>query len=121
MSLIPDIRKVLENYYDDNAEVWGMRETKTTYGATKQEYTKVYSGIPCRLSRQSKSKNTNQTVSKNDINYTLMLIIDPMFTIRAGDKVEIVKNGFAYKNMTACDPLVYNNSIQVPLIRETEA
>lgn len=121
MSIIPNIRNILETLYDDNAEVWSMRETKTDYGATKQTYTKVYSGIPCRLSRMSKGKNTDQTISKNDINYELMLILDPMYKIETGDKVEVVKNGRDYKNMVAGDPLYYNNSIQVPLTRETEA
>lgn len=121
MSLIPNIRLVLQNLYEDNAEVWGMRETKTSYGATKSEYVKVYSGIPCRLSRMSKSKNTEQTISKNDINYELMLIIDPMYKVECGDKVEVSKNGRLYNGLVAGDPLYYNNSIQVPLTRETES
>lgn len=120
MSLIPNIRNVLKSLYDDKAEVWRMQETKTDYGATKQEYSKVYSGIPCRLSRMSRTKNTNQTISKNDIDYELMLIIDPKYDIHTGDKIEVNKNEKIYNEMVAGDPIVYNNSIQVPLTRETE-
>ena len=83
-------RKAIESLYDCKCNISSGKE-KVKDPITKE--TKLgpkikYKDIPCRISKQSLSKN-NQTNTVNQIVYELKLFISPMLEIHQGDNIEV--------------------------------
>lgn len=115
-------RKAVESIYDCTCNITGGKE-KVKDPVTKE--TKIvpkikYKDIPCRVSKQSLSKN-NQTDTVNQIVYELKLFISPELDINQGDTIEVT-NRFGDKEIyKAGEGFSYNTHQEVILSKEDKA
>ncbi|WP_243447795.1 hypothetical protein [Clostridium tetani] len=115
-------RKAVESLYDCTCNISGDKE-KVKDPVTKE--TKLvpkikYENQPCKVSKQSLSKN-NQTDTVNKIIYELKLFIAPELEIKQGDIIEVTnkfKNKEVYK---AGEGFKYNTHQEVILSKESKA
>lgn len=115
-------RKAIESLYDCKCTISGGKE-KVKDPITKE--TKLvpkikYKDIPCRISKQSLSKN-NQTNTVNQIVYELKLFICPELDIKQGDVVEITNKFGEKETYKAGEGFKYNTHQEVLLIKEGKA
>lgn len=115
-------RKAIESLYDCTCNVTGGKE-KVKDPVTKE--TKLvpkikYENQPCKVSKQSLSKN-NQTDTVNKIIYELKLFIAPELEINQGDTIEVT-NRFGDKEIyKAGEGFSYNTHQEVILSKESKA
>ncbi|BDR86128.1 hypothetical protein [Clostridium tetani] len=115
-------RKAIESLYDCICNISGGKEkvkdpiTKETKLVAKIKY----KDIPCKVSKQSLSKN-NQTSTVNQIVYELKLFIAPELEIKQGDTVEVT-NQFGNKEIyKAGEGFPYNTHQEVILSKGDKA
>ncbi|WP_282804575.1 hypothetical protein [Clostridium tetani] len=115
-------RKTIEGLYDYTCNITGEKE-KVKDPVTKE--TKLvpkikYKNQPCKVSKQSLSKN-NQTDTVNKIIYELKLFIAPELEINQGDTIEVT-NRFGNKEVyKAGEGFKYNTHQEVILSKESKA
>lgn len=115
-------RKAVESLYDCTCNISGGKE-KIKDPKTKE--TKLlpkikYENKPCRVSKQSLSKN-NQTDTVNQVAYELKLFIAPEVEIKQGDEIEVT-NKFGNKEIyKAGEGFPYNTHQEVILSKEDKA
>lgn len=115
-------RKAVESLYDCTCNITGGKE-KVKDPKTKE--TKLvpkikYENKPCKVSKQSLSKN-NQTDTVNQIVYELKLFIAPELEIKQGDIIEVT-NKFENKEVyKAGEGFKYNTHQEVILSKESKA
>ncbi|AJA42526.1 hypothetical protein phiCT453A_36 (endogenous virus) [Clostridium phage phiCT453A] len=115
-------RKAIESLYDCTCNITGGKE-KVKDPVTKE--TKLvpkikYENQPCKVSKQSLSKN-NQTDTVNKIIYELKLFIAPELEINQGDTIEVT-NRFGDKEIyKAGEGFSYNTHQEVILSKESKA
>lgn len=113
-------RKSIEKLYDSTCTI--IRHEK--YKDSKTKETKMgsiikFENIPCRISKQSLSKN-NQTDTINKIIYEIKLFINPKLEILQGDIVQVTKFGSTVKYL-AGEPFLYSTHQEVLLNKEDKA
>lgn len=114
-------RKATESLYNCICIISGGKEkikdpiTKETKLIPKVKY----KDIPCRVSKQSLSKNT-QTDTTNQIVYELKLFIAPELDVHQGDTIEVTKLGVVTKYI-AGEGFPYNTHQEVILSKEDKA
>ncbi|BDR66977.1 phage protein [Clostridium tetani] len=109
-------RKAVESIYDCTCNINGGKE-KVKDLVTKE--TKIvpkikYKDIPCRVSKQSLSKN-NQTDTVNQIVYELKLFIAPEINIKQGDEIEVTNRFGDKESYKAGEGFPYNTHQEVIL------
>ncbi|AJA42659.1 hypothetical protein phiCT9441A_47 (endogenous virus) [Clostridium phage phiCT9441A] len=115
-------RKAVENLYDSTCNITGGKE-KVKDPVTKE--TKIvpkikYKDIPCRVSKQSLSKN-NQTDTVNEVVYELKLFIAPELEIKQGDTVEVTNQFGNKESYRAGEGFPYNTHQEVILSKGDKA
>lgn len=119
--MFPQARKAVERLYDCTCNISGGKE-KVKDPITKE--TKLvpkikYEDVPCRVSKQSLSKN-NQTDTVNKVVYELKLFVAPEVEIHQGDIIEVNKFGVVTKYI-AGEGFPYNTHQEVILSKEDKA
>lgn len=115
-------RKAVESLYDCTCNIRGGKEkvkdpiTKETKLITKIKY----ENKPCRISKQSLSKNT-QTDTVNQVVYELKLFICQDLDINQGDIVEVTNKFGEKETYRAGEGFPYNTHQEVILSKEDKA
>ncbi|MBU3193470.1 hypothetical protein [Clostridium algidicarnis] len=115
-------RKAIESLYDCTCNISGGKEkikdsiTKETKLVTKIKY----KDIPCRVSKQSLSKN-NQTDTVNQVAYELKLFIAPELEIKQGDIIEVTNILGVKTKYKAGEGFSYYTHQEVILSKEDKA
>lgn len=115
-------RKAVESIYDCTCNITGDKEK---FKDPKTKETKLvprikYENKPCKVSKQSLSKN-NQTDTVNKVMYELKLFISPELDINQGDTIEVT-NRFGDKEIyKAGEGFSYNTHQEVILSKESKA
>ncbi|MCY6958863.1 hypothetical protein [Clostridium brassicae] len=115
-------RKAIESLYDCTCNISGGKE-KIKDPKTKE--TKIvpkikYENKPCKVSKQSLSKN-NQTDTVNQIVYELKLFISPELAINQGDEIEVTNQFGIITKYKAGEGFSYNTHQEVILSKEGKA
>ncbi|MEW9093947.1 MAG: hypothetical protein AB2417_02595 [Clostridiaceae bacterium] len=115
-------RKAIESLYNCTCNISGGTETvkdpitKETKSVPKLKY----ENQPCKVSKQSLSKN-NQTDTVNRVAYELKLFIAPEVNIKQGDEIEVT-NVLGVKNKYyAGEGFPYTTHQEVILTKEGKA
>ncbi|MBU5486475.1 hypothetical protein KQI86_19425 [Clostridium sp. MSJ-11] len=113
-------RKAIESLYDCTCNISGGTEkikdpiTKETKSVPKLKY----ENQPCKISKQSLSKN-NQTDTVNKVVYELKLFIAPELEIKQGDIIEVINKALnKTTNYKAGEGFPYNTHQEVILSKE---
>ena len=120
--MFPQVRKAIERLYDCTCTIISGKEkvkdpiTKETKLVTKTKY----KDIPCRVSKQSLSKNV-QTDTVNKIVYELKLFITPEIEIKQGDNVEVTNQFGVITKYKAGEGFYYNTHQEVILNKKDKA
>lgn len=115
-------RKAIESLYDCTCTISGGKGkvkdlvTKETKLVTKTKY----EDIPCKVSKQSLSKN-NQTDTVNQVAYELKLFTAPELEIKQGDTIEVTNKLRVKETYKAGEGFPYNNHQEVILLKEGKA
>lgn len=112
-------RKAIESLYDCKCNISGGKK-KVKDPITKETKLVVipkYKDIPCRISKQSLSKNT-QTDTVNQVVYELKLFICPELTIKQGDVIGITNRVGDKEKYIAGEGFKYNTHQEVILSKE---
>ncbi|RXM79243.1 hypothetical protein DP144_00055 [Clostridium tetani] len=115
-------RKAVESLYDCTCNISGGKEKvkDPTTKATKLVPKIKYENQPCKVSKQSLSKN-NQTDTVNKVMYELKLFISPELDTNQGDTIEVT-NRFGDKEIyKAGEGFKYNTHQEVILSKESKA
>lgn len=115
-------RKAVESLYDCTCNITGGKEK---FKNPKTKETKLvprikYENKPCKVSKQSLSKN-NQTDTVNQIVYELKLFIAPELEIKQGDTVEVTNQFGNKESYKAGEGFPYNTHQEVILSKEDKA
>ncbi|QUH21725.1 hypothetical protein HYG84_17070 [Alkaliphilus sp. B6464] len=114
-------RKAIESLYDCTCNVTGCEDYKDPVTrATKQVPKVKYEDQPCKVSKQSLSKN-NQTDTVNQIAYELKLFIAPELENKQGDTIEVTNKLGVKETYKAGEGFPYNNHQEVILLKEGKA
>lgn len=101
------IKKQYEKTYDCTANIYRYGKTTTTSGATRTGVgtTPTISNIPCRISQKElNSPIQSQTSTENNISYEFKMFCSPDYEIKAGDRIEVTKNGKVIKIYECGEP-----------------
>lgn len=115
-------RKALESLYDCTCNIRAYEKYKDhTTKETKTGINPVpkYENQPCRVSKQSLSKN-NQTDTINQVTYELKLFIATDVEINQGDEIEVTRFGKTIK-YKAGEGFAYSTHQEVILNKEDKA
>lgn len=107
LNTINYIKKQYEKLYDCTANVYRYGKTTTPAGATRIGIsgTPVISDMPCRISQKEiNSPIKSQSESQNNISYEIKLFCSPEHEIKAGDRLEINKDGKIIKIFEVGEP-----------------
>lgn len=91
------------------------KETKTGINPTPK-----YENKPCKVSKQSLSKN-NQTDTVNKIVYEIKLFISPEVEIKQGDEIEVTNKFGIKEKYKAGEGFPYNAQQEVILNKDGKA
>lgn len=115
--MLSQIRKAIESLYDCTCNITGGTKEKVKDPITKE--TKLvpkikYENKPCRVSKQSLSKN-KQTDTVNKVVYELKFIISPELDINQGDIIEVTNKFGNKEKYIAGEGFPYNSHQEVIL------
>ena len=112
-------RKAIESLYDCTCNISGYEDYKDPVTkATKQVLKDKCINQPCKVSRQSLSKN-NQTDTVNQVTYEIKLFIAPELEIKQGDIIEVTNKLGVKETYTAGEGLPpYSNHQEIILLKE---
>lgn len=114
-------RKAIESLYDCTCNISGYEDYKDPITkATKPVPKEKCINQPCKVSRQSLSKN-NQTDTVNKLTYEIKLFIAPEIEIKQGDVIEISNKLGAKEIYNAGEGFSYTNHQEVILLKEGKA
>ncbi len=114
-------RKAIESLYDCTCNVMGYEDYKDPITkATKQVPKDKCINQPCKISKQSLSKN-NQTDTANQVTYEIKLFIAPEIEIKQGDTIEVTNKLGVKETYKAGEGFPYNNHQEVILLKEGKA
>lgn len=119
-SAIRKLKRSIDKLYDSTCTI--SRYEKYKDPVTKETKTGPnikYKDIPCRISKQSLSKN-NQNDIFNKVIYEIKLFIAPDIDIKQGDEIEVTKFGLIVR-YTAGEPFLYSTHQEVILNKECKA
>lgn len=117
-------RKAIESLYDSTCNIRAYGKYKDSI--TKETKTGInpvpkYEKQPCRVSKQSLSKNT-QTDTINQVSYELKLFIAPEVEIKQGDEIEVTNKVLnIITKYKAGEGFPYNTHQEVILNKEDKA
>lgn len=121
MEIIPDVKYILSQLYDDLATVYRYETVITDYKTTETVLTAVpaLKNIPCRLSFKNRD-DPQPLEDANPIKIRPLLFCGPDIEIKSGDYVEVVRHGKIYRGRLG-DPVQYKNSLQVEVVLEGDS
>lgn len=113
-------------YFIDNTYTHKMTVERNmevvTNGVTSFNDSTIYTNVPCAVTKTSRSGfNANQSISKNDIVYDLMLFCNPQYVIETGDKITVTFENGQVKDYEAGEGFYYIDHAEIPIRREVEA
>jgi hypothetical protein len=114
------MRKAVESLYDCTCTIRNYEKYKDP--VTKETKTGInpvpkYENEPCRVSKQSLSKN-NQTETVNKIVYEVKLFISPEVEINQGDEIEVTNKLGIKEKYKAGEGFPYNSQQEVILNKD---
>lgn len=120
---VEKIRKAIESLYDYTCNI--CRYEKYKDPITKETKTGInpipkYENRPCRVSKQSLSKN-NQTDTVNQVSYELKLFISTEVEIKQGDEIEVTNALGIKTKYKAGEGFPYNTHQEVILTKDDKA
>ncbi|RXI38718.1 hypothetical protein DP129_10890 [Clostridium tetani] len=115
-------RKAVESLYDCTCNIiCGKEKVKDPVTKETKIVPKIkYENQPCKVSKQSLSKN-NQTDTVNQIVYELKLFISPELEIKQGDIIEVTNQFGNKESYKAGEGFKYNTHQEVILSKESKA
>jgi sugar-specific transcriptional regulator TrmB len=114
-------RKAIESLYDCTCNVTGYEDYKDPITkATKQVLKEKCINQPCKVSKQSLSKN-NQTDTVNKVTYELKLFIAPEIEIKQGYIIEVTNKYEVKEIYKAGEGFPYTNHQEVLLLKDGRA
>lgn len=116
------VKKAIESLYDCTCNIaGGIEKVKDPISRETKLILKVKDkDIPCRISKQSLSKN-KQTDTVNQVVYELKLFISPEAKIKQGDEIEVTNKFGEIIKYKAGEGFKYNTHQEVILSKEDKA
>lgn len=113
---------ILESTFTETVTIVGFRDVEKEWGETAQEKITIVENVKCSLGKiNSRTFNTEQTDTKNEIHYINTLIISPNVLIEVGDEVTVTLPNGSIREFIAGEYGYYPSHLEVPLKRNGEA
>lgn len=97
----------------DNVEI-----TKAS-GATGFTEQTIYTAVRCQLYKKASMNALQEDL--NNLNYEAKIIMEPSYTIKAGDLMDVTTITGTHELFRAGVPLFFADHIEVPVLRREEA
>lgn len=112
--------EILARLYSDTCTISRPAASEDADGETTFSLSAVYTGVPCRVSRNSMRGSLNATDTTQDLSYDMLLFVAPGVTVEPGDVVAVTRQGNTI-TYTAGEAMAYSSHVEVPLRREARA
>lgn len=109
-----DIKRHIERLYQDSCNVYERQEYIKENKSTGQKDVLVIENMPCRISY----KNIYSNDITDKLSYkaqSIKLFCSPAYTIKAGSRLEVNRNGVVTLYRASGEPAIYNSHIEINL------